>query len=225
MKKKFILGSALFTLGVLLFFGIKSDPTKSPFAIVTSQILSANGSSNLPGKAEQFAKDKDGFLKQFRVEAEKIGRVQADPVATEQKLVELARTIPTEQLIFLQGLALSDTASGDERFLAAYLLAKRETEDAIPFLRAVALSPVKEQKNIGLVELDRQIRAQSIEGLGKQRKAPSARDAILDVVQGQADEFLRDRGHRALYEWQTGKPIEEQDKDALSKLLYEKKGS
>lgn len=174
--------------------------------------------------AEEFrAAPRERRLEEFyQAESRRIGAIDPNPDATQARLEAVAGELTQDELIWLKGRALNSRTEGDARFFAAYLLALAPPETSLGALREIALSPVPKHKNPGLVELERQIRAQAVEGISRNRKSSAARDALLDIVDKQEDEFLRDRAHRGLYAWQTGKAVAEQDKEGLGKILYKK---
>lgn len=176
-------------------------------------------------EAEDYRKSKHGKRVEelYEKESKRVGSVDPDPKLTQQRLSAMAAELSAEEIDWLARRALDTRSEGDARFFAAYLLALAPAELSVAALRAIALSPVPEHKNTGLVEQERLIRAQAVEGLSRARGVAAARDALLDVVEQQPDDFLRDRSHRGLHAWQTGKPVEEQDHKALGKLLYEGK--
>jgi hypothetical protein len=154
-------------------------------------------------------------------ESQRIGAVDPDPELTRKNLEQVAGELNPEEIRWLLGMAADQAAEGDGRFFAAYLLALSPLPGAVEALGELALSPVPGLKNSRLVELERQLRAQAVEGMGRScASVVEARDYLLDVVEQQSDEFLRDRAHRALYHCRTGKSVESQDKAALEELLY-----
>jgi len=156
----------------------------------------------------------------YAQESKRIGEIDPDPELTQQRLELLAGELSAEEISWLKGEA-GQGSTADGRFFATYLLALSSTEAAVDALGELAVSPVPKSKNKSLFELERQIRAQATEGLGRAcAKQVSARDALLDVVEKQADEFLRERAHRALYQCRSGKPVEAQDREALEKVIY-----
>jgi len=154
----------------------------------------------------------------YELESKRIGAVDPNPEETKKRLEVMARDLTPGEILWLEAEAVNPKVNGDGRFFATYLLALCSKPEAMVALGKLAISPVPDSKNKGRVELERQIRAQAIEGLGRAK----ARDPLLDVVEKQPDEFLRDRAHRALYEARGGKKVEEQDREGLEKLLYKK---
>jgi hypothetical protein len=157
-------------------------------------------------------------------ESKRIGAIDSNPALTEARLKEFSSSLSQEEIRWLIGEASDPTKNGDGRFFAVYLLALSKDEFAMRALTELAVSPIPMQKNKGLEELERQLRAQATEGLARACEAnKELKDSLLDIIEKQGDEFLRDRSHRALFQCQTGKSIEEQDKEALEKLLKKKK--
>lgn len=159
----------------------------------------------------------------YREESRRVGAVDPDPAGTERRLREVAAELNPEEVRWLQQASLDPKREGDGRFFATFLLALNAEGPALVALREIGLKPVPESKNRGLVELERQIRALASEGLGRARGNREAQGALMDIVERQNDEFLRDRANRALHAWHTGKSVEEQDREALGKVLYKKK--
>jgi len=200
----------------------------SPKKSVTGSALTPDGTAaaiDLQEEKEAFQQAPKGKrLEEFyKKESARVGSVDPNPKLTEQRLAAVASALSLEELDWLRDQALARNKEGDARFFSAYLIALAPGEVAVPALRSLALSPVPKDKNTAFVELERQIRGQAVEGLSRAKGNPAARDALLDVISQQEDEFLRDRAHRGIHSWTTGKPIEQQDQEALGKLLYEKK--
>lgn len=178
----------------------------------------------IPPEVEAFKKAKPVTRVQdfYESESKRIGAVDPDPKLTQSRLELVAAELNPEEVRWLTGTALNTKENGDGRFFATYLLALGRSPETTAALRGIALLEIPKRKNKGLEELERQIRAQATEGLGRSCDLPGARDALLDIVEMQLDEFIRDRAHRALYQCRTGKPVEAQDKEALDKVLYGK---
>jgi hypothetical protein len=222
MRSKWLLSLLLLAVAGALWFwlGRASAP---PTMIAPIGEETARPNEPVPAAVTKFREGKplERVKLIYEEEGKRIGAVDPDPDLTQRRLELIARELHPSEIDWLKQEALRRDEMGDARFFATYLLALNGQEAAVGALREISLSPVPESKNPGLVELERQIRAQAVEGLSRVRGKDVARDALLDIVNGQADEFLRDRAHRGLYAWQTGKSIEDQDKEGLEKLLYE----
>jgi hypothetical protein len=157
-------------------------------------------------------------------ESKRIGAIDSNPALTEARLKEFSVSLSQEEMRWLIGEASDPEKNGDGRFFAVYLLGLSKNDFAMRALTELAVSPIPVQKNKGVEELERQLRAQATEALARAcQENKTLKDGLLDIIEKQGDEFLRDRAHRALYQCQTGKSIEEQDKEALEKLLKKKK--
>jgi hypothetical protein len=154
-------------------------------------------------------------------ESQRVGKVDPDPSLTQRRLTGVAHELNAEEIAWLSKQALDRKTDGDARFFAAYLLALSDQPQAIGSLSQIALSAIPASKNERTTAEERMIRGQAVEGIAHNCKQEGAREALLDVVEKQNDEFLRDRAHRALYTCATGKTLEEQDKEALKKLRGE----
>jgi hypothetical protein len=194
-------------------------PASSP-AVPTSQ--EAAPASSPAAAAFRKAKPVARIEALYHEESARVGSIDKDPASTEKRLREMAADLKPEEIQWLHDASLNRNGSGDGRFFATYLLALSPGAKGVEALKDIALNPVPGSKNQGLVELERGIRAQAVEGIGHSLDKAVARDALLDVVQNQKDEFLRDRAHRSIYALESGHPVEEQDKKALGKLLYGK---
>lgn len=158
----------------------------------------------------------------YEAESRRVGEIDENPDLTAQRLAAMAAELNPGEIDWLKNAALDPKRPGDGRFFAAYLLAQTPGPSAIGALTDIATSPLPNLKNRGLQELERQVRAQAGEGLAHKRGEPKAQDGLLDMAEKQSDPFLQDRAHRGLYEWNTGKRIEEQDEEALKKVMEKK---
>lgn len=156
----------------------------------------------------------------YAAESKRIGQVDPDPKLTELRLRLIAEELNVEEIAWLKDTALDRKAEGDGRFFAAYMLAL--SPPATEALRVIATSAVPKSKNQGLVELERQVRAQAVEGLGRQCGNEAAKDGLIDTVARQEDEFLRDRAHRSAFAWEKCRPVAGADRKAAAELLYGK---
>lgn len=211
-------------LAALLIGALQLVPREGEAPLSLDAVVSAasvSGTPAAPSVQDFRAAPKENRLEEFyQAESRRIGAIDPDPKATQARLEGVAAELTKEEMKWLASRALSGKTEGDARFFAAYMLALTPHESSLEMLRAIALSPVPQHKNQGLVELERQIRAQAVEGISRKRESAAARDGLLDVVEKQDDEFLRDRAHRGLHAWQTGRPVEEQDEEGLRKVLY-----
>ena len=160
----------------------------------------------------------EGVRKFFAKESRSVGRVDPDPARTRERLAERAASLSPPEMEWLATQALNVETGADGRFLATYLLAMNGQAAAIGPLFRIAMSrvpsPLGDRRQADEVVL----RMQAIEGLSR-IQSTEARDLLQKIAAGHAIAALRDRAHRALYAWETGKPVEDQDKAALRSLL------
>jgi hypothetical protein len=208
----------LLSLGILFLLVIGGAKFVEPMPAPSSVAQVAGESVAQPAAVKILVDDGKRIQAFYELESKRIGAVDPNPGETKNRLEVMARDLTPGEILWLEAEAVNPKVSGDGRFFATYLLALSLKPEAMAALGNLAISPVPDSKNKGRVELERQIRAQAIEGLGRAK----ARDPLLDVVEKQSDEFLRDRAHRALHEVSGGKTVEEQDREGLTKLLYKK---
>jgi hypothetical protein len=156
----------------------------------------------------------------YERESRRVGKIDSDPKGTEKRLEESARELTDEELRWLESQAVDIRNDADARFFAAYLMGLSHRQASVVALGRIALLPLPASKNPRIIEQERAFRASAVEGLSLSCKSfPNAvKDALLDIVSRQTDEFLRDRANRGLYACQTGKSIEAQDLEALKRL-------
>lgn len=130
----------------------------------------------------------------YASEGARIGKKDKDPKLTEKRLAEAARDLNKEEIRWLKKEALGKDPA-DERLFAAYLLALQAEVGPMVELALTAMPDSKKNEDV-----ERSVRQQAVEGLARLcAKDPAARDALLDVVEKQADEILRELAHRGLY--------------------------
>ena len=152
-------------------------------------------------------------------EAQRVGKIDESPAESKKRLEALAASLTKAEVKWLSTRALDTNIDADERFLAAYLIAERRSNDAFMALKQIAAAPTDNKLSERMKDMEFQVRAQAIEGLGKLRNDVRAEKALKDVAMHSQEAFLRDRAQRSLYEWRTGKTVEEQDEEAMEKLL------
>lgn len=155
----------------------------------------------------------------YKSESERVGAIDPDPKATEARLREVAAALRPEEFDWLRDQALNPKENADARFFATYLVALSGQAGSLSALRAIVISPLPKTKIEAQLDLERQIRAQGMEGLSRMCREPGARDALLEGEQAHADEFLRDRAHRNLYAYHNCSDVTEADRAALDKKL------
>ncbi|HEY8280114.1 MAG TPA: hypothetical protein VIH99_10850 [Bdellovibrionota bacterium] len=160
----------------------------------------------------------------YETESKRVGSVDPDPKATQKRLESIARQLKKEEIEWLERQSMDPLSDADARFFAVYLMGLSAQESAVASLTRIATQPIHPSKNARKNSEERSLRASAVEGMSRSCKEfPGAvKDGLLEVISGQTDEFLRDRAHRGLYACQTGKQIEEQDKEALRKVRKKK---
>ncbi len=153
----------------------------------------------------------------YESESQRIGKVDPDPALTEKRLTGAAKDLRPEEIEWLGAQALDTGSEMDARFFAAYLTALAHSETAVGVLKKIALTPIPKSKNEMRMAEERVLRMQAVEGISRNCGLPSAKDDLLEIVAVE-DEAIRDRAHRALYACQTGKRIEDGDREAIEKI-------
>lgn len=193
---------------------LPSEVPPSPPAAATTAFADAATST---ATAFGTAKPLERVVKLYEAESKRIGQVDPDPALTEERLSTAAKDLNAEEIAWLAAQALDEKNEMDARFFAAYLAALARSPSAVAALKSIAAAPLPKTKNEMRFAEERALRMQAVEGLSRNCKVGTAKDDLLELVAVQ-DEGVRDRAHRALYACQTGKKIEDGDKEALEKL-------
>lgn len=213
-KKLLLLGIAGALLLAAFSFLFSDGPSGGRRLVMDSLTSIARGL--VPTGQEKEERDIAVFL---RSEAARVGQVDENPERTKEQLRDLAASLSPQDITILTEKALDPGVDGDERFLAAYLIAEKRNGDPYAALKRMAMAPIAHGLGERVRDMEMQVRAQAIEGLGRLRNDTRAERALKEVAVRSEEAFLRDRAQRSLHEWRTGKPVEEQDREALEKLL------
>ncbi len=131
----------------------------------------------------------------YQAESKRIGAKDPDPALTEKRLTEVAERLSLEEIHWLEAKALNSKEQIDGRAFATYLLGLRGKGDSAESLGRLALAEIPKKSE----KMERELKMQAVAGLARVcTKVTEARDGLLDVVEKQADELLRERAHRAL---------------------------
>ena len=124
------------------------------------------------------------------LEAEKVGRPDANPNATVLRLKRKALSLRPGELSILKSIALNSAVSSDERFLAVYIIGLSESMAAKDQLKEIGQAPFPPTPNGRAYSDEVVIRAHALESL-IQRLSPS--DAVIylkDLLAKTADPAL-----------------------------------
>ncbi len=224
MRTKFIvsiLGLLLVMGGAFFFFRrplaeapLVSAPALAPVAAPVSPALAAF-------RAEPPRKR---VMELYERESARVGKVDPDPKATQKRLEEVARELKPEEISWLEAQAIDPAVEMDARFFAVYLMGLSSQGSAVQALYRVAMKPVPVTKNERRDSEERAQRMSAVEGMctPENCKLPEARDQLKEIIALAQDEMVRDRAHRCLYACQYGKPVAEQDKEALRRIRQAK---
>lgn len=215
------LGVLLLLVAGGLFYLSKSSPETTSG---TKDFGATKENSQFQSLAEDFSQKKpvERLIAFYEKESKRIGQVDENPALTQKRIESVASVLDPQELLWLKKQTMDRSLEGDARFFAVYMLALNASDSSLDLLGDIASQTIPQTKNKRVMELEVQIRAQAIEGIGRARSSQRARDVLLDIMNKQENTFLQDRTHRSLYQWETGKPLEKQDKEALSKVLYGK---
>ena len=154
----------------------------------------------------------------YNAESERVGKIDPDPKATQERLKALSAELTPEEYAWLKERALNRKEPADARFFSTYLTGLSPQSAALPALREIAVTPLPKLKSESQLDIEKQIRALATEGISRMCKNGAAREALLDVEHTHEDEFLKDRAHRALYAFHTCTDIEASDRAAMEKV-------
>ncbi len=203
--------------GAAFFYFRESEPAPSVEApAAESDSVSTSTAATLSNF--QSAPPMKRVMDLYETESKRVGKVDPDPKLTEKRLRAAAKELSADEIAWLGAQAADTSSDMDSRFFAAYLLGLSGSASGINTLGQIALSSIPESKNEMRVQEERVLRMQTVEGILESCKLAGAKDKLLEIIAEQKDEAVRDRAHRALYACQTGKSLEQADKDALEKL-------
>ncbi|MGZ3723829.1 MAG: hypothetical protein ACXVA9_12890, partial [Bdellovibrionales bacterium] len=123
-------------------------------------------------------------------EAVKVGRVDSNPSSTVLRLKQKALSMKTSELKILRDTALSPTASGDERFLAVYIIGLAESAAARDFLKEIASAPVPATANDRNYSDEVVIRANALESVVHRLSNSESIKYLQDVLAHTSDPSL-----------------------------------
>jgi hypothetical protein len=86
--------------------------------------------------------DINGIRRWLSKEADKVGRIDSNPSATVLRFKKKALSLTATELDILKSTALSPGASGDERFLAVYIIGLAESAAARDMLKEIGRTPL-----------------------------------------------------------------------------------
>ena len=168
-----------------------------------------------------------------RFEASRVGRLDNDSDGTDARLDALVEQSSRDDLKSLVRLALERTRAEDERFLAADLLARSRTTEALPFLEQVVLDPFEgsddSESTKGSIEWA--LRARAIEGFerialesGEANARTAVDQSLRKVLEGATHRFLLERAGEVRAQInndgnQQARRLEDEDKEKLKGVL------
>lgn len=126
----------------------------------------------------------------LKLEAQKIGRTDNQPAATKARLKQKAGQLKLGELRELRSLALNREVSGDERFLAAYLLGLSDSPSSVALLKEVSLSEIPEELNDRVRSDEILVRTQALEGLVQKLHSAEAEGVLLQILERTSDPMM-----------------------------------
>lgn len=203
----------LMAVGALFFFRKPEASPPAPAVEAATTVLTSTAIAT----SVSTSKPMERVIALYETESKRIGRVDPDPALTEKRLTEAAGKLSREEIEWLGQQGLDEKNEMDARFFATYLAALAHSGAAVGTLRQIATRPIPRTKNEMRFAEERALRMQAVEGLAHNCKLEGATDSLMEIVAVE-DEAVRDRAHRALYACQTGKKLEDGDREALEKL-------
>jgi hypothetical protein len=123
-------------------------------------------------------------------ESVKVGRVDINPSATVLRLKQKALTLKVSELRILKDTCLSPLASGDERFLAVYIIGLSESAQARDFLKEIAGTAIPASANDRAYSDEVVIRANALESVVHRLNPLDAKGYLQDVLAHTQDPSL-----------------------------------
>ena len=136
------------------------------------------------------SEDLTGIRQWLSTEAGKVGRVEANTSKTVVRLKRKALTLEPAELRVLKNSALSPTASGDERFLAVYIIGLSESAYARDYLKEIANSPVPVTATERAYSDEVVIRATALESAVQKMSPTDSRKYLNDMLAHTQDPSL-----------------------------------
>jgi hypothetical protein len=155
------------------------------------RILPARSSAKLfPSLKNDDPSDTTGIRHWLLEESVKVGRVDSNPSATVLRLKQKALTLKASELRILKDTCLSPSASGDERFLAVYIIGLSESAQAREFLKEISGAPIPSTSSDRSYSDEVVIRANALESVVHRLNALDAKIYLQDVLAHTQDPSL-----------------------------------
>lgn len=183
---------AFFGLAFLIYWFWTADlPQESPETLDPVIPSLVRVTASLPGKVKLFVHkqlNSEGDLRGWlRSEAQRVGRVDPDPAATFKRLKEHASRLRASELKWLRNMAVDSSASGDERYLAVYMIGLSDTPAAMEKLKEIATSPVPSSNNDRQYSDEVVVRAHALESVVHRLSSSEAVRYLRDVLSKTTD--------------------------------------
>jgi hypothetical protein len=144
-----------------------------------------------PSKVELFVRKhltNDGEMRAWlKSESARVGHVDADQGTTRKRLKERALLLKSDELNWLKKTAVEKQASGDERFLAVYMIGLSDSTLALDLLKEIGLSQIAAPANDRAYSDEVIIRAQALDSLVHRLSAVDAIRYLRDLLAKTSD--------------------------------------
>lgn len=154
--------------------------------------------------------------------ASQMSELTYSPEAIDQDLSDFADKLTLEQLSNLVNTVTSRAKTGDERLLAAELLARSPLIESIELLAKIITTSAESISDTPAVQEEfRAIQMLAIEGISQKATYPKESvEALQNLATTVDNSQMHDRIVRSLWALQGKAPsLEEQDREALTKML------
>lgn len=143
-----------------------------------------------PSRSPKTASDLTGIRHWLAGEAMKVGRADGTTSATVLHLKQRALGLKPEELQVLKEVSLSPSASGEERFLAVYIIGLAESAQAREFLKQIAQTPIPQTANERSHSDEVVIRANALESVVHRLSADESKIYLNDLLAKSPDPSL-----------------------------------
>jgi hypothetical protein len=143
-----------------------------------------------PSQDSKSTPDTTGIHRWLLDESMKLGRPDRNPSAAVLQMKQKALSLKPEELKVLRDICLSPSASGDERFLAIYIISLAESAQARDLLKEIAVTPLPQTSGDRAYSDEVVIRANALEAVVRRLNKDESKKYLEDMLAKTQDPSL-----------------------------------